>query len=170
MKKDLAHLVTLPTTADAEDWFVDAKERLLDVNNWKKYGHAMNVDFHLKDTHAKDINRHNGRKGDLIKITGSNTDYWLVIDAIIYDDYPDIDIETFSLHVRTLADPLQSHTDDTGTRVALVIDRKAKHIIANYHGRVAADGNDDTVFASGEWLGLTFDQWHSLIKGFVSDI
>src|ERR1700733_14092947 len=101
-EKNLAYSIYTDTVEDAEDWFVDAKERLLDINNWKKYGGSAGVDFKLTDGHGKVLNR-KAHNGDHVRITitpGATTFDWVVIEALEYDDYPDLDMETFAMRIR----------------------------------------------------------------------
>ena len=102
LDKDFEFSILAREHEDAEDGFVDAKERLLDVNNWSRYGNLPEFVFSLKDHHGKQLSRH-ARKGDAIGISmqGQGSAAWQVIDAIEYDDYPDLDMETFAIRLTT---------------------------------------------------------------------
>jgi hypothetical protein len=187
IKKDLEHSITFPMVEDAEDMFVVSKNRLLDVNNWKKSSTHISASFHLTDHHGKPITRR-AHKGDHIRIalpapearTGDGYD-WVEIEAIEYDDYPDEDMETFAMHVRPCRSPLEKRDNDTAhffsesATSTFVIERRGKRLAALYHGRnetanVGTDMPDairNATVAVGAWLGLSDVQWSGLIKGLI---
>jgi len=182
-EKDITHSAEGRSVEDAEDWFVDGKERLLDVNNWERYAQGLPVAFHLADGHGKPLNRR-ARRGDHIRIdaSGGNMEEgsfdWATIEAMEYDDYPDDSIETFAIRLRPAAHPQYSDTaallqgsDASGT---FVIARRGKKIFATYHGRnelalipAGPHGADDTDEVPACWLGLSDDQWTDLMKGLL---
>ena len=162
-EKNIAHTGHCDIIADAEDWFVDAKERLLDVNHWQKYSDIRGLDFKLTDSHGKVLNR-KAHKGDHIRIevradaTGFD---WVGIEAIEYDDYPDIDMETFAMRVRQGEHPAnkkEGHIVNDAT-TTMVIERRGKTLAASYHGRNDANGV--------QWLGLSDIEWTAIIKGLI---
>lgn len=187
IEKNIAHSITAATVQEAEDWFVDGKERLLDVNNWKRYSVSVSAEFRLTDHNGKPANRV-ARKGDHIKIdipgpgseAGSGFD-WVVIEAIEYDDYPDEDMETIAMRVR----PAENPTDRTETGIAhffsdsatstFVVERTGKKVAAKYYGRNESanieggvvDKVRNTGVAIGAWLGMSDAQWTSLVKGLI---
>lgn len=153
---------TTTYTEDAEDLFVDAKEKLLDVNNWKRYSGMAVADFRLIDGHGRPVKR-KAHRGDHIKIemAGQTDHYCMVIDAIEYDDYPDLSMETFTLRLRPCVD--DNDTDDESTSVAregtMVIERRNRKLFASFQEK--GDPSE-----SG-WFCFTNDQWNSLVKGFI---
>ena len=170
LEKNITHSVLVKTKDDADDWFVDAKERLLDVNNWKKYSAIPNMDFRLTDSHGKVLNR-KAHSGDHIRIeiqadaTGFD---WVTIEAIEYDDYPDTDLETFALRVRPCEHPANMNDDFVinGATSTIVIERNGKNLTSSYHGRNQFEGEaaDNSISA---WLGLSDSDWARLIKGLI---
>ena len=66
-QKDLKESVTLENVDDAEDLFLVAKEKLLDVNNWHKVAEGSSAAFILTDTHGSEVHRP-AHTGDYIKI------------------------------------------------------------------------------------------------------
>ena len=167
LEKNIEHNIHTDAVEDAEDWFVDAKERLLDVNNWKRYISVSNIDFHLTDIHSRMISR-KAHKADHIRIDipAQSTGFdWVVIEALEYDDYPDIDMETFAMRIRQVEDPANKqdgylHNNATTT---IVLERIGKTLSASYHGRNESEnGNTDA-----SWLGLSDSQWADIIKGFI---
>ncbi len=178
-EKDLSHSIYAHHIEDAEDWFVDAKERMLDINNWRKFSGIADATFKLTDHHGHAVNRR-ARKGDHIRIdipeSGYDMDggfFWAAIEAIEYDDYPDIDMETFAVRVRSCSSPLhrkdegEPHNDATGT---FVIERVGKILTSMYHGR-----NEEEPLHEGSplmvltinGLGLSDAQYAELVMGFL---
>jgi hypothetical protein len=158
---DVAYIVPTEDVDDATDAFVDAKERLMDVNNWGKYSHLHNISFLLKDSHGKHIGRH-ARKGDHISvdIAGSTLPDWVAIEAIEYDDYPDMDAETFGMRVHACTDPAGRPVGDAASMASgtFVIERRGKQLMATYHSRNNSDHNTRLPL-------LTEDQWQRLLTG-----
>jgi hypothetical protein len=88
------------TVEDAEDSFVDAKERLLDVNHWGRYCSAPGVTFSLSDGHNRPVSRR-ARGGDHIKLSIPGSEVCcLIIESLEYDDYPDLGMEAFTLRLK----------------------------------------------------------------------
>jgi hypothetical protein len=179
LEKDITHSIIANTMEDAEDWFVDAKERLMAVNNWKKWTVMTSADFKLTDSHGNAVNRR-ARKGDHIRIDlPSSFDMeggfdWVTIEAIEYDDYPDFSTETFAMRLRPSIHPqdkkghavLDSPGNDATS--TFVIERRGKRLSATYHGRNEAEHNDSNVMVGTiAWLGMSDVQCAALVKGFV---
>jgi len=159
-KKDIAHSLSADTVEDAEDMFVGAKERLLDINNWKKYTPSLTGEFQLTDGHGKELHR-KAHKGDHVRISASSAiTGWMIVEGIEYDDYPDADIETFTLHLNTSSSPA-SGTDDVhnAAPITVLVERRQWKLFVNCHG---ADGALP--------LGLSYRQWDSLTTGLIDDI
>jgi len=188
LEKNIAHAVTAKTVEDAEDWFLDAKEKLLDVNNWKRYATTLGAEFRLTDAVGKPVNRQ-ARKGDHIRIdipgpgseAGSGFD-WVAIEAIEYDDYPDVDMETLAMRVRPSDNPMDRNNTDTAhffsdnATSTFVIERRVTHLSVQYFGRNETANKDGSIIdkvrnvalATGAWLGMSDAQWTSLVKGIIS--
>jgi len=181
-QKDLSHSIATDSIEDAEDFFVDAKERLLDVNNWKRYSSPGNPEFMLTDHHGHTLKRR-ARKGDHIRIDSEGLEHspgggfsWVVIEAIEYDDYPDESIETFAIRLRPSASPLPGNKTGPGyffneeATSTFVIERNGKNLYATWHGR-----NEPNELTPGQsqpetgipWLGLSDRQCETLVKGFL---
>lgn len=184
--KDFEHQVLAESAEDAADWFVDAKDRMLDVNKWKDYATAFSAAFRLTDAHGKEVNRR-AHKGDHIKIdipgpgpaAGGGYD-WVLVEAIEYDDYPDDDRETFAMRVHPVADPANSNGDvahffSEQASSTFVIERIGTQLRASYHGRNETLNTDagildkvrNSLVGMTAWAGMSDAQWNSLIKGFI---
>ena len=186
IEKNLSYKIDLDTVENAEDWFVDSKERMLDVNNWQKHAPLVSASFQLTDSHGHNMGRH-ARKGDYIKIdipgpgpaAGEGYD-WVVIEAIEYDDYPDLGMESFAMHVRPSVDPQHkgegiAHFFSNNATSTFVVERRGKHMAAYYYGRNESANTDagvvdaarNTVVAIAAWMGLSDAQWANIITGFI---
>jgi hypothetical protein len=156
-EKNIEHSTLLSTTEDAEDGFVGAKERLLDVSNWNKYV-VPAVRLQLTDLRKKALHR-KAHKGDCINIEVESTWHWVLVEAIEYDDYPDEGRETFAVRLRpiTAAMDTMEGNDPINATATIVIDRTCKKLTASYHGRNEAM----------TWIGLSDEQWGSLVKGLI---
>ncbi|OSZ78422.1 hypothetical protein CAP35_09245 [Chitinophagaceae bacterium IBVUCB1] len=99
----MEYSINTHTTEDAEDLFVVAKERLLDVSDWRD-GHT----YQLTDGHKRKAHR-NAHTGDFVRIAGA-ADTWVYISKIQYDDYPDIGGESITLFMSTETDTESMHT------------------------------------------------------------
>ncbi len=145
-EKNIEHSMLLKTAEDAEDSFVSAKERLLDVNNWNRYTGPVSS-FQLTDLQGKLLHRR-AHKGDCIKTAGLPMMHSILIEAIEYDDYPDESRETFAVRLQP---------GSNGATATIVIERAHKKLAASYHCR-----NEITLS-----FGLSDEQWGSLMEGLV---
>ena len=177
---NLEHEVIAADVEEAEDWFVTAKDRLLDVNHWRVTGSLLTQDLHLTDSHGRVMNRH-ARKGDHIRINipgpgprEVDAYDWVVIAAIEYDDYPDESRETFALKICAAGMPGEGGAGSAPSGT-LVIERNSKMLRARYHGRnvveysfvpgPASPADDSGQFSA--WLGISDAQWQSLLTGMI---
>ena len=177
-EKNLEYTITATDIDDAEDLFVDAKEKLWNVNKWGHTGVVALVKFSLTDSKGHLLNR-KARKGDHIRIGNKSGDTvldehdWFTVDALEYDDYPDDNKETFALHLRPVNSPLIPSDVALATDSAtctLVVERDHKLLKAIYHGRNETAHLEYTDIENGNeaWLGFTDDEWIGLLQGFVS--
>jgi predicted NUDIX family phosphoesterase len=169
LKLDIEHHITAVTAEDAEYLFVDAKDRLLDINNWNKHCPEMGTELRLTDSHGLGVGRH-ARKGDLVRIdipgkgpTHPGGFNWVLVEAIEYDDYPDLSMESFAVRVRTATDPLTKQNitliPDDDTTSTFVIERRGVKLYASFHGRNGAGNNDH----------ISANEWECLVKAFLKD-
>jgi hypothetical protein len=183
LKKDVTQNLAADSTEAAEDLFVDAKERLLDVNNWRRYSALPNVVFQLTDGHGHPVKRR-ARRGDHIRLdlTGIPGSFdWVAIESIEYDDYPDLNMETFAFRLRPCLCPLQHdafhpvlHPSEASS--TFVIERRGRMLFSTFHGRNECEDGDpilesfhdmETLTTSSAWLGLTDVECVALVKGFI---
>jgi hypothetical protein len=187
LEKDLTHSIAPDSVEIADDRFVDAKERLLDVNNWNRYSALTGITFLLADGHGLHLKRR-ARKNDHIRLSlpssvpGIPGSYdWAKIEAIEYDDYPDLNMETFALRLRPCIEPKSGNEQTVseftyhGATATIVIERRGRMIFATYHGRyelspvhATLDGtNGQAIDVPSDGLGPTDDEYLALIKGFI---
>ncbi|HXS36668.1 MAG TPA: hypothetical protein VN721_08205 [Flavipsychrobacter sp.] len=186
MQRNLEYSIVTESKDDAENWFVVAKDRLLDVNKWEKYSSGSSADFRLMDNHGKEVNRH-ARTNDLIKIDTPSSDPasgtghdWVKIEAIEYDDYEDEDVETITMRIRPPKAPVNNSEDiahffDDGSASTLVIKRRGKRLAASYNVLNESPDTDDDMLEKARdkaiaiegWLGLSNTQWKRLITGLI---
>jgi hypothetical protein len=162
---DIIHSLSAETTDDAEDLFVDIKDRLLNVTNWDKYAGMAEVCFGLADSSGHKVKRH-ARRGDHVLVTTishATEQYdWLTIEALEYDDYPDTGMETFAMRLRPSVHPDNADkTDISADTTTIVVLRNQQELSAIYHGRNHAIGNGAT------WQGIPNEGWSALIKGML---
>lgn len=186
--KELSHTVRSATLDDAEEDFLDAKDRLLHVSDWHTLTEPSLARFTLCDVHGHAVHR-SARIGDFIRISipgpghaGENDgDDWVRIEALAYDDFPDEDRERVALQVRPAASPLApavipQHFFSAEATSTFSVERKGAELISGYWGRnevpnTAGDGILDTVrnvaVAVGGLLGLSDVQWKVLVRGLL---
>lgn len=82
---------------DAREFFIIAKERLLDVNDWHNMAPGHTLYFSLTN-HSGQKQHRDMRVGDIISITtDEGTEIPVKIDTIQYDFFPDIRSESISI-------------------------------------------------------------------------
>jgi hypothetical protein len=182
IQKDLSFAVTIESGEDADDWFVEAMDRLLKINDWNKLSNTIKLLFSLTDHHGKNVSRR-AHRGDYIKILSKgNTSiadhepHWILVEAIEYDDYPDNDKETIAIHLQPSIGPFQKngyHHDNMEASGTFVIERQAKKLTASYHSRndisetIAAAQDHEILSAIISWFSIPHQQWEDLIKNFI---
>jgi hypothetical protein len=161
---DITYSLVAEMIEEAEDLFVDAKDRLLDVTGWATYGSLSGIQFQLADNHEHLVKRH-ARRGDHILISkqGSSEPNSLdcfTIDALEYDDYPDDNLETFAIRMHPSKQPATADgsRDNTAT---IVVERAGTRLSAIYHGRRITGNTDDA------WHILNERQWVEMMKGLL---
>jgi len=163
--QNMEHTIIADTIEYAEDSFVDAKERLLDVKNWKRYCAQPGVNFILKDSHGREVNRR-AHKGDHINIQMPGAEHrCCVIEALEYDDYPDLHMETFTMRIRPCAHSVnnEEYDDEHLAEAAIIIERRNKQVFAIFYTRNMAVTDQP----AASQFGLTETAWNSLLSRFV---
>ena len=186
--KDLKHSETMYDVDDAEELFLIAKERLLNINHWQELAGEAGAKFTLCDTHGHELHRH-AHKGDLIRISipgpgnaaGSGDD-WVLIEAIQYDDYPDENGESIAIMVRPTSAPTNdknatAHFFNPAATSTFIIQRTDNIVTALYKGRNEQPNtqtgniiNDarNALVATGAVIAGSALQWGSLLKALLA--
>lgn len=182
-KKDLSFEISTSTTVEAEDWFIEAKVKLLDIGGWNEWSKDLKVNFSLTNA-TGNIIRRPARKANYIRLEmpdqAPNNYDWEYIEAIEYDDYPDEERETIAMRVRTSVSPVAfqkgiTYTFNDDATTTFVIERIGTKITAHYHRRnEIPDTNKDIIdsvknisISVGAWSSVTDTEWKSLLKGIL---
>lgn len=154
---DIVYGITTEFVEDAEDLFVDAKDRLLEVNRWATFAGLSSVTFSLADAAGHLLKRRLHRRDHIvISSPAEGTADRFTVDALEYDDYPDDDYETFAIRMH-----ITGHDPEASKTSTIVVARHRKNVAATYHGRNKTDTHDEL------WHGLEKAEWEALVKGLV---
>ena len=148
---------------DAEDLFIEAKDALFDINNWAQAAGLKGINFTLTDAHKKEVHR-TAHTGDHISIEKDKVTYWLHVDIVEYDDYPDENKESFMICIK----PLGSQNDNI---ICLSIERINTRLFAylNYVEANAIDLIDNQSPMTENTIPiLSHIEWSALLKRFIS--
>ncbi len=116
---------------DAADFFVLAKENLLDIDAWQKAMPPSETVFQLTDSHWHPL-AHHAHKGNYIRISSNGREMVYQVAAITYDDYPDINTEVLSL--TAIANDPDNNEQDTATLPSFIfsITRHSRKVTVAY--------------------------------------
>ncbi len=157
---DIVYGITTEFVEDAEDLFVDAKDRLLEVNKWAVFAGFSSLSFALADGQGHMLKRRLHRHDHIIiSSPGEGTADRFTVDALEYDDYPDDDYETFAVRMH-----ISGHDPEVSKTSTMVIARHGKNLSATYHGRNKSDMRDDL------WHGLERAEWGMLVRGLIESV
>lgn len=136
---------------DAEELFVTAKDRLLHVSHWASYYPNESIGFQLIDHHNHAVER-SVRKGDFIEVTNKGIVCWLKVTAVIYDDFPDQNMESFSVEAWVTA-PITEQDDATYMHSPSLfrIARDGRELLAIFHGDKYSDTIDNASLGNICW-------------------
>lgn len=170
---------------EAEKFYLIAKERLLNVNNWHKLAGIISASFQLTDTSCKEIDRQ-VQKGDYLKIDipgpgskeGDGYD-WACIEEL--KEVSETNIQSIGFRVRPAKNPsgeknetAHFYSDEStsnfivtreGKKItALIIDRNIK---PNVHAQSLTDKIRDTAVGMSAIGMFSKIQWQNLAKGII---
>jgi hypothetical protein len=169
--------------------FQKAKERLLNINQWKEYSGILSASFILTDKHGNEINTI-PEKGNLIKIklpvpgTQEGDGYdWVRIDKIDDACNPDAEEEHFAIRARPVKNPdsenvesAHFYTKDASS--TFIVSRKNKTVVAEEIARNSIPNTDtdkildaarNAVVAVAAFSGMAWPQWKQLMEGFLEE-
>jgi hypothetical protein len=163
ISKDLKYDIIAESIEDADEIFLVAKDRLLNVNKWKTLCNDFG-ELHLTDSHGRQIQR-KAHYNDYIRIqeAGQPTE-WVHIDGIEYNDYPDEDYETIGIRMRDAKEPAEYHNEENDTSYnatgTFVAERRGRHVSVHYYSR------NENIHAA-TWLAGHDMQWQALVEALL---
>lgn len=172
------------SAAATHQFFLTAKQRLLNVNAWHDLAGKATAVFRLTDEHGNEVNRV-VQQGDHLRIsipapgpvTGEGFD-WVKVEAI------DEKENYLAIRVRPASNPLSDQRDvahfftDSATS-SFIIKKEDLKVVAGVYGRNEKPNTDtehtmdkirNTAIATGAIAGFAKIQWKSLVNGFVSPV
>jgi hypothetical protein len=177
----------LSTEEEAKELFVQAKQRLLDINHWEEISEGISASFNLTDNFGN-LKIGAPKPGDYLKIdipgpgpTNGEGHDWVKVEAI--EDYsaPDAAQESIAVRVRPSHDPRMdegtAHFFDGKATSSFVVKRDKNIVSASIHGRnesanTAAKSISDklrnAVIKIAAAAGFSAIQWKKLAKGLVN--
>lgn len=182
------HMVKLPTPEEARRRYERARDRLLEVNNWKRLCGPLSASFTLTDS-SGNVRRHKkAAEGDHIRInllgpgsqTGSGFD-WVEIEKIEDKATPSGSTAYIAMRVRPSGNPKETpgkvaHFFQDNATSSFVVERSGSLLRASVYGRneqpnTAPEGLLDKVrnffIAITASLGMARPQWKRLAKGLL---
>ena len=177
------------TREEAVRIFKRARDRMLDINRWDKYGGSPSG-FRLTDASGTLLEGVLPQPGHLIRIdlpgpgTKAGKGYdWVQIEQFDEKSDAEADTDFFAFRVRPVsaptspdAKPSHFYTDETtstfilqrvGTRVTAC--EKGRNEIPNTDTDSTPDNIRNALVAAGAGLGISFLQWKSLMEGWLHD-
>jgi hypothetical protein len=177
--------VELDNENDSKNLYNDAKERLLNVNNWHQYAGALSSDFQLTDSAGNEVER-KVQKGDHFKIkipapgsvTGDGYD-WVKVDTVEEVNEGTEQMAAIKVHPATNptnADKSVAHffTDDASS--SFIVKRDSRKVTAGVYGRnekpntqadKLVDKARNAAVGTGAITGFSKLQWKQLVKGLL---
>lgn len=187
-QKDIEAKKKADTVEEAKQLFEEAKNRLLQVNNWDKICGKASAKFQLTDENGQEVEGL-PKVGYHFKIdipapgtkTGEGFD-WVQVEAIEENEDKEEDSEFLVMRVRPSSNPLTASNDvahffsDKATSNFLIL-REKKVVTAAVLGRNEVPNTDSTTslldklrnafVGTGAVGGLSTPQWKSLVDGLL---
>jgi len=183
---DVEETIEFESTAEAQTFFQQLKERLLHINRWHSHAGLLSADFILTDSEGNEVER-KPQEGDHFRISvpapgiqsGHGYD-WVRIEEIT-EAAKEVD-ECTSIRVRPAQNPrgekddvAHFYTDEATSN--FIIKREGTRITAGVYGRnekpniEAAEGLLDKVrnafVGTGGAAAFSKIQWKALVKGLL---
>lgn len=184
-KLDCFETVEFTDAREAENFYVIAKDRLLEVNNWSDVSDIPSASFCLVDQHNQKLNR-SAQIDDYVRIDipgpglPSSDGYdWVRVENIISEETDKFRQTVLSL--RPSADPTNENGDTAHffknlATSTILVEQNHNQVSARYAGRNEIINTENTAFTDnlrnflvglGAKLGASFPQWKSLVAGIV---
>ncbi|TJZ62746.1 hypothetical protein FAZ15_00085 [Sphingobacterium olei] len=184
-KLDCFETVEFSDITEADNFYVIAKGRLLDINNWNDVSGIPSVSFCLVDRYNQKLNR-SAQIGDHVRIDipgpglPSSDGYdWVRVENITAEE-TDIFRQTV-LSLRPSPDPTNANPDTAHffknlATSTIIVEQKRNSVSAHYAGRNEIVNTENTALTDnlrnfliglGAKIGASFPQWKALIAGIV---
>ena len=170
IQKQFSETVELETVEAARQFYKVARERMLDVNNWKQICDGLSSTFRLRNAHGEPVGHRLPEKGDFLQIdipgpgpeAGDGRD-WVRVETVEDDNSVTAD-EIALMRVRPAPSPLNGQGE-----VAHFLDQQATStfVVFRIGNRVTAEifGSDEV--ANTESAGL-LDKVRNVATSIVS--
>ena len=181
MQTDTESSTELSSEVEAQEFYQEAKQRLLSINSWHQYAGNASADFLLTDHKGNPVHR-SPEKGDHFKIdipgpgtiTGEGHD-WVQVEAIEEDE------DSIGIRVRPVTNPTNERKDvahffSEDATSSFIVKREGKKITVGVYGRNEKPNTDietlkdkirNAAIATGAISGFSKLQWKSLVNGLV---
>jgi hypothetical protein len=165
------HSVSVSSAATAKQVYLNAKERLLNVNEWKKMCGPHSADFQLTDQNRQPVEG-KAAIGYLMRIDlpGPSGYDWVVIEAIEDKDSPTGNSSYITMRVRP-TDNGEHFYEDSATST-FVVERIGTRITATVYGRnevpnLRRNKLRNLLITIATVLGFQKPQWKSFVVGLL---
>ncbi|WP_155977876.1 hypothetical protein [Pedobacter glucosidilyticus] len=184
---DIKESITLSGLEEAIQFYEVAVNRLKDVNHWHLVTQHLETKFTLRDKNGIEVKRQ-VTLGDYFQInipfpgldSGKGYD-WVQVQELKEENNQQQDEQIFSMLVKPASPPFDTETahffDDKASSTFSVL-RKGTKITALVHGRNETPNTfvhslagkiRNILVALGSFLGFSYFQWKSLVKGLLAD-
>ncbi|QEK51616.1 hypothetical protein FYC62_08050 [Pedobacter aquae] len=184
---DIKESITLSGSEEAIQFYDIAVNRLKDVNHWHLLTKHTGTKFTLRDKNGFEVKRQ-VVLGDYFQInipfpgldSGKGYD-WVQVKELKEENNQQQDEQTFSMLVKPAHPPFEketAHFFDAEASSTFSVLRNGTKITALVHGRnekpntfvhSLAGKIRNIIVALGSFLGFSYFQWKSLVKGLLSD-
>jgi len=183
---DAESSMELKNENEAKEFFVKAKNRLQNVNQWRDYAGNISADFQLVDKRGNEVQR-DAAKGDYFKIdipgpgskSGDGYDWVEIEDEVSTSS---ADSESFGFRVRPAENPTKvddevAHFYSPESTSSFIVERHKNKITVSIHDRNtkpntnAARTSDkvrDTVVGTAGVVAFSKIQWKNLTDGILN--
>jgi hypothetical protein len=183
---DAASSIELNDESDAKTFFTKVRDRLQNVNQWKKYAGSISADFQLVDNLGRAVWRQ-AREGDYFKIdipgpgskNGDGYD-WVKIEEVVSSSSPNG--ESFGFRVRPADNPQRSNADvahfySQESTSTFIVERNKNKITVSIHDRNTkpntnadrtSDKIRDTLVGAAGVITFSKIQWKNLTEGLLN--
>jgi hypothetical protein len=184
---DIQETIILSDVEEAIQFYDIAVNRLKDVNHWHFITQHIETKFTLRDKNGIEVKRQVAL-GDYFQInipfpgldSGKGYD-WVQVKELKEENNQQQDEQTFSMLVKPTHPPFEketAHFFDTEASSTFSVLRNGTKITALVHGRNEKPNTlvysltgkiRNIIVALGSFLGFSYFQWKSLVKGLLAD-